>query len=549
MRASVPVSFLVVVIFLVVFLAGAWNATAAQAADEAAPAAGESVESSRPAESEAPGTSGDGGLDSSEPYEANGPDEANRPDETKGSEAIDESAENESQTAASREAPPVVPRPIPRRPQSAEEMLQFFDIDESLLRQLIDHRPLHSDENEVITNILFALPKLPADDVIRWVEKDPDWDAVIADPQQYRTKMYRLTGVVRRVERVTLVEEVAERFEFGEYYQADVELGEDKWNAVVLARHVPRSWKIGETIHEAVSFYGMFLKLGDRPVFATTRLAWHPNRLDNQAGITEDHVFLGDLGMDVGLWDEVKDKHGLLRSDRECFYQLLAAMKNTRQENLREKAQLQFEFADLLRHPEKFHGRLMTIEGTARRAAKIIVGDDDIRDRLGIDHYYEVYVFVRLDKKIVFKKNDESLEFSTFPVVFCVRDLPAGMPEGDDIHQAVRIPGVYFKLWSYESVKMSTFDPRQEQPCPMLVALQPDLLESEVVVSPYIGMAIGGLFIVALFGVWIGVWRFGREDARFERETLKRQFRLDEGKSLDDMGLEAKSEPDFSHLE
>jgi hypothetical protein len=83
---------------------------------------------------------------------------------------------------------PVTPTPISRPPASAAEMLDYFEIDSSVLRQLVDHRPLHADEHEALVNILYALPKFPLDEAARWIEKDADWAAVIAAPEKFRTK-------------------------------------------------------------------------------------------------------------------------------------------------------------------------------------------------------------------------------------------------------------------------------------------------------------------------------------------------------------------------
>lgn len=439
--------------------------------------------------------------------------------------------------------------PIPRRPETAAEMLVFFDVDASLLRQFIDHRPLHEDENEALAHVLFALPKLPPEEVVRWIKPQPDWDGLIHAPQDHRSEMFHLTGRVKRVEQVELIPEVAERFEFTHYYKADVKLGADALSVIVCARRIPKAWKIGVPIDEAVSFDGMFLKLGDKPVFATTRLAWHPNRLEKETGIGKDQVFLGDLEMDVGLWDDVVDTSALVPGDREAFYHLLAAMGRTKLPNLIEKSTAEFDFADLLRSPEKYHGRLLTIEGTARRAAKIIVSDPDIRARFGIDHYYEVYVFVQLEKKIVFKKDGEQIVFGSFPVACCVRSLPPGMDEGDDVRQNVRVSGAFLKLWMYESPRMTQLDPQQMQPSPMFIGLEPQLIENTTPPNEYLGAIIGTTFVFGLLVAWVVVWRYSREDRKFEKQTLMRKYDLAKGESLNKLDLDDKGLPDFSHLE
>ncbi len=439
---------------------------------------------------------------------------------------------------------------ISRRPQDAAEILEFFDVDVSLLRQLVDHRPLVEEEEEAIVRVLFALPNLPPQDVERWSQQQPDWNAVIAAPQDYRTHIYRLQGNVTQLDRVPLIPEAAERFGFSHYYRATVELGADHWQAIVCTRDVPQAWRAGEPIDEAVSFYGMFLKLGDRPVFAARRLAWHPNRVDEKLGVKKAHVFLGDLGMDIGLWDDVNDGDPLVASDRECFYQLLSALGRTQREHLRERATGKLDVVELLKSPKRHHGELMSVDGTARRATRVEVDDPDVQARFGIDHYYEIDIVVHLDRPIAYKKPDgETLTYNRFPVVCAVRELPPGMPEGEEIRQRVVVPAVFFKVWAYHARKMNDFNEDARQRSPLLVGLAPDVYRSESIYSPYVSAIAGGLFVVALLGVWIGVWRYGVGDARFQRETLKKHYEVEEGKSLNDLGIEAKAGPDFRHLE
>ena len=417
-----------------------------------------------------------------------------------------ENLNNDGEATDGRATPPVRSpirtTPIPRKPTSAAEMLEYFEVDESLLRQFIDQRPLHDDEREAVTRILFALPKLPSEFLAKWTEQSPDWDAIIQAPEDYRTKIYELSGQVKRVEKIELIPEAAQRFEFTHYYQATIELGDDRWTATVCSRRIPLTWKVGQPIDEAVSFRGMLLKIGDGPVFATKRIAWHPNKLNEEQGITRSQVYLGDLGMDVGLWDDVRDRRPLGSDDREGFYQLLSAVGRSKQEHVRQRSTWRWDFADVLRHPDDFHGRLLSLEGSARRCTKIVVNDPDIRARLGIEHYYEIYVLVSLEKKIVYRDDEtgKTVEFQTFPVVVCAKELPPGMPQGDDIYEAVAISGVFFKLWAYQSGKMTAFDPSQRQLCPMIVALRPDFIEREQY-NPYIGITIGGLFIIAVLGV------------------------------------------------
>jgi len=109
----------------------------------------------------------------------------------------------------------------------------------------------------------------------------------------------------------------------------------------------------------------MFLKVGDSSgewpelVLAADRIAWHPDRVDADLGIAEDHVLLGDLGMDVGLFDQVRDRKGLVAADRECFYQLLTAVGRADAAELARhgRNRKQFNIAQLLTTPKTERGK------------------------------------------------------------------------------------------------------------------------------------------------------------------------------------------------
>ena len=56
--------------------------------------------------------------------------------------------------------------------------------------------------------------------------------------------------------------------------------------------------------------------------------------------------------------------------------------------------------AKFIKTPKSVGGELYTLRGMARRAILIRVDDDDIRTRFGIDHYYEIEVFIPLERKV-----------------------------------------------------------------------------------------------------------------------------------------------------
>jgi hypothetical protein len=120
------------------------------------------------------------------------------------------------------------------------------------------------------------------------------------------------------------------------------------------------------------------------------------------------------------------------------------------------------------------------------------------------------------------------------------------MREGDDLRQEVRVAAVYFKLWSYRSEYISSFDDRQLQISPMLIGRELELIERQSATNPWFGVILGVLFLAVLGVTWFGLWRTGRNDDRFEKDASRRRNQLREDQSLDD--IEASDGPDFSNL-
>ena len=147
----------------------------------------------------------------------------------------------------------------------------------------------------------------------------------------------------------------------------------------------------------------------------------------------------------------------------------------------------------MLTQPETQHGRLVSLSGTAKRVQKIAIDEPDIQQRFGIDHYYQVDVFVSLDNtEIRFEpkggKKEAPVFRNNYPVTCCVLALPAGLPARDDISVPVRFAGVYFKLWAYKSEYVSAFDDRQRQVSPLFIATTPRVAEVRRLRQPALGL-------------------------------------------------------------
>jgi hypothetical protein len=306
------------------------------------------------------------------------------------------------------------------------------------------------------------------------------------------------------------------------------------------------------------------------------RVAWHPTT-PREPVVSLGMSILGSLGMDIGMLDQVQS-HGRLRTDdTAAFYQMLSAagkiganqlirfansnletirgewmreMKESRDANRRALAREvvvranagQYSVAPLFNDAAGQIGRLMVVDGAARRVVRVNVGrtgdngaPSNVARRFGIDHYYEMQVFT-----------DDS---QNYPLVFCVRELPAGLPIGDDLHVPVRVAGFFFKDWLYTTRGTRDQDTGEllpgegkQQYAPLLIGRAPVLLkvEDERGTAQLVG---GGLFLLALGGIWAAAWWFSRGDRRYAERRRVAAFSLPPGESLNDLHVPVVGEP------
>ncbi len=448
-----------------------------------------------------------------------------------------------------------------RRLTSPRELLHLFSIDDSQLAVFVDGEPLGARDEETILSILYRLPRFPLNDLQRWAKPSEELAAVAANPGSHRADAFLLRGRTMNIERVEILPETAEHLEFDHYYRVMASLDGRPDVAVLCVREIPEAWLRDGAGNQPISAIGLFLKQGrvsdDRTeyVFATPRVAWLPDQSDAARGITPDQTYLASLGMDIGLFDDVRRLHRkpLSQGDREAFYQLLAAVGNSNRDEFRARVLEDVDLASLLPTPATQHGRLMLVRGTARRALRIRVDDADVQERFGMDHYYQLDVFIPLGDQVVrlgSRDHEESPTFTnTFPVTVCVLRLPPGLPEGADISTEVTIPASFFKLWAYRSRFVSAFDQHQLQVSPMFMGVEPHVVSPATAGNSYFGIGVAIVFVALVAVAWFMLWRASRSDSRFQRKVLGPRYELPPGQSLNDGAISSRDEGDFSHLE
>lgn len=220
----------------------------------------------------------------------------------------------------------------------------------------------------------------------------------------------------------------------------------------VIVESAPAAWPRWTGIDERMTVVGLPLATGPGPVpqaegrswpaeppslvLLGVRLSWYPDTV------------LGSLGMDYATFDTVADGKPLVAGDTEAFYGMLAAAGRASAEAVVAAAGGATDVIRLIDPAEQWfaghRGDPVTFEGTVRRAIRIAIDDESRRRQVGADHYWELYVFVptpliRVDDQV----QDD------FPIVCCMRSLPAGLPTGDRIAERVRVSGFALKRYAY----------------------------------------------------------------------------------------------------
>lgn len=416
------------------------------------------------------------------------------------------------------------------------EMLRLMQIDESYLRFFQDDTPIHA-ETEALEKLLFRLPSFAQVHLDRWSQPIENVDAVLLNPDSYRFEMHLLRGSVAEIRQIDVIPESRTRLGFDAYFE--ILLDHDETRSLIFARQIPRRWlplSEKQPVWQFVSVQAMLLKrtvLQQRPalVFAADRIRWHPQQQSDSLGVSNDQVLLGQLGLDVDRLADVVHKSPIIAQDRECFYQLMSAVRRVEPEQLAKLGRRTFDIAQFIQRPASASGELFTLEGTARRAIRIQVDDVDIRERFGISEYYEIEVFVPLEKQVRFldpalPPDQEGKVFRDYPFVVCVPALPDGMTTGDDIRTPISFSGFFLKLWAYRTEFMSggqqrTATPRLQQ-SPLFVGPTVVVDNGEVAEESQLSLYIAGLFLAALSITWFTLWRASVRD-RVQMKTLLRK--------------------------
>jgi hypothetical protein len=419
---------------------------------------------------------------------------------------------------------------------SLRGLLELAGIDESYFQNLTDGQPLEADAGETLVRILYRLPSIPVAKLERWRHATMEWPAVSSRAASLRGEVFRLEGLSREIRRVDLPAELARRLEFDHYYRVSMELQPGGQPAVICTRQLPRTWPDRGACRERIGAWGVLLKVtGGKEkeeaelAFAAPRLMWYPDRETASLGIERSHVFLAALGMDVALLDDMRtrDRGELTSQDSEWFYQLLAAVGRARPDALEQQPSRAVPIAALLTEPDSLRGRIFRLSGGLRRITRIEVTDAELAERFGIDHYFELDVFVSLGDEVIRlgepRAGRDVPTFSNrYPVTVCVRSLPPGLRPGLDQREDIEMQAVFARLWVFRSGFVSSFDSGQLQPAPLFFGREPRMVERRPMISTSMARAFFAAAVVLFLLGGLALWRWQASEADVHRKIVRR---------------------------
>jgi hypothetical protein len=205
---------------------------------------------------------------------------------------------------------------------------------------------------------------------------------------------------------------------------------------------------------------------------------------------------------DPTLADVEDDTLSLRKADRVAYHALLERLRATDERDIELAADPSGTFPAVMTEPAHFRGRVVSIQGTARRILEIPASDANSPEA---GRLYELWVFTP--------------DSGDNPWRVVATDVPEGLPRGLIEHGVpVRVAGVFFKRQGYETQAHAL------HVAPLLLAKTVHRVRpagrrlAEFDPTPWLigaGLAVAAVLTLAFI-------RFRREDKAFEKTTFAR---------------------------
>ncbi len=391
------------------------------------------------------------------------------------------------------------------------------NLDKSEVSTLVDLQSWNG-RSAVLLKLLNRLPVVPAY-LYEQVEIAglKEFEHRISNRNLPQLERFRIRGSVLSLARISLSEKEKERYEFSNYWRMDVKPDNAGGIIRAIVRDVPRAWLdaskqlLPEVVGQSVLVDGLMVyDYADRDdektvtaVFACPRIQWFPN--ESFPGVSSGQFLLGQHGVDIGGFDLVRATDGrrLDYKDSEAFFQMLRACREIEKESLDPEGYPDVDIFDFFRERRAHYGNGFRIRGRLRRITPIDVDPTKYGNRFEMDRYYQLDVFVKLDKGFDLKNSKgEKIRYENdFPISICVASLPPELQDQKQPSVDVELTAFYFKMWQHHSSKSRKAGDMQ-QVAPLMVGLEPKIVEfdPQSELDWIFGTLFGVLFVAILLG-------------------------------------------------
>lgn len=133
---------------------------------------------------------------------------------------------------------------------------------------------------------------------------------------------------------------------------------------------------------------------------------------------------------DVDL-SEVKDNTYFRTEENAAWFATLKHLQRLSAQNLKQDSLGEITYAQFIKQPDIYRGKIVMISGTAMREELIDAPPND----QDIEQYHRLII--------------RPTGGGVWPMVVYSLNLPKKFPRGDEIHADVHVKGIFFKNWSY----------------------------------------------------------------------------------------------------
>jgi len=136
------------------------------------------------------------------------------------------------------------------------------------------------------------------------------------------------------------------------------------------------------------------------------------------------------LGIELSRYESVVDDTVFRSQESQLWFETLAALRDAPEDLVARRAIPLVGFTQLFRQPDQYRGRLVEVQGTVRRAHRIVSHPNDFQ----IEGYWRCWLFP---------------DGTTNPIVIYALEMPDSFPSGMSTRERVNFRGVFFKRWVY----------------------------------------------------------------------------------------------------